>query len=318
MIATMKAAMKASNMALLGLAGLAAAVLSGIAQAQETVDVTGWGTGSVQAETTVAGRPWGWAMQDYMLDPDRELFNNAKAKLLAGEQVFSHYITSFDTERYCAEAPHYDFTWFEMQHSMMNYDDVANMLAACPNVGATPILRLPDASEGAVQKAMDMGMLGIVVPTVDDAIEARESARYTRFPPLARRSLGGGQVFSIWGPQVRQGENFLETMSDNMLVIVMIETVEGVNNALEIATVPGVDVVMIGNADLANFSGYAQDSQEYHDLQIKVRNATYRAGKLYGNAAFANATGNPLSSDSRFHLQGPTNDGWENPDATGY
>jgi 2-keto-3-deoxy-L-rhamnonate aldolase RhmA len=152
---------------------------------------------------------------------------------------------------------------------------------------------------------------------VDDAIMAREAARYTRFPPLARRSLGGGQLFSIWGPEVKQGENFLETMSDNMLVIVMIETVEGVNNALEIATVPGVDVVMIGNADLSNFSGYAQDSQEYHDLQIKVRNATYRAGKLYGNAAFANFEGNPLSSDSRLHLQGPANDGWDNPNVPG-
>jgi 2-keto-3-deoxy-L-rhamnonate aldolase RhmA len=204
-----------------------------------------------------------------------------------------------------------------MQHSLMSYADVAAMLAACPKVGASPILRLPDASEGAVQKAMDMGMLGVVVPTVDDAIMAREAARYTRFPPLARRSLGGGQLFSIWGPEVKQGEDFLETMSDNMLVIVMIETVEGVNNALEIATVPGVDVVMIGNADLSNFSGYAQDSQDYHDLQIKVRNATYRAGKLYGNAAFANFEGNPLSSDSRLHLQGPANDGWDNPNVPG-
>jgi len=309
--------MKFSCKTFLTLASIAAVALSASAMAQETVDISEWGTGEVQAETVVPGRPWGWALGDYMLNPDRELFNTAKAKLLAGEQIFSHYVTSLDIERYCEEAPHYDYTWFEMQHSLMNYEDVGAMLAACPKVGATPILRLPDASEGAVQKAMDMGMLGIVVPTVDDAIEARESARYTRFPPQARRSLGGGQLFPIWGPEVREGESFLETMSDNMLVIVMIETVEGVNNALEIATVPGVDVVMIGNADLSNFSGYAQNSQEYHDLQIKVRNATYRAGKLYGNAAFANFEGNPLSSDSRFHLQGPANNGWDNPNVPG-
>ena len=63
--------------------------------------------------------------------------------------------------------------------------EVEAMLAACPNVGATPILRLPDALEGNVQKAMDMGMLGIIVPTVDDALEAREAARLEAESELA-------------------------------------------------------------------------------------------------------------------------------------
>jgi 2-keto-3-deoxy-L-rhamnonate aldolase RhmA len=66
----------------------------------------------------------------------------------------------------------------------MRYDEVEKMVAACPRVGATPILRIPDALEANVQKAMDIGMLGIIVPTVDDALEARESARFARFPPV--------------------------------------------------------------------------------------------------------------------------------------
>jgi 2-keto-3-deoxy-L-rhamnonate aldolase RhmA len=277
--------------------------------------LAGWGTGAVVAEPMDPGRPWGWAVRDFMDDPDRQLYNTAKQKLLSGQQVFSHTISAFDVERYCAEAPHYDFTWFEMQHSTMRFDEVEEMLAACPRVGATPILRIPDALEGNVQKAMDMGMLGIIVPTVDDALEAREAARYARFPPTARRSSGGGQGTGIWTPAVPSGSSFRESINDNMLVIVMIETLEGVNNALEIATVPGVDVVILGNADLASFSGFAQDSPQYHDLQARVRNATYRAGKLWGNAAFGNATGNPLSADSRFHQNGPSNDGWTRPTA---
>ena len=275
--------------------------------------LAGWGTGAVSLEPLDAGRPWGWAVKDFMENPDRELYNTAKRKLLAGQQVFSHTISAFDVERYCAEAPHFDFTWFEMQHSTMGYDDVEAMLAACPRVGATPILRIPDALEGSVQKAMDIGMLGIIVPTVDDALEAREAARYARFPPTARRSSGGGQATSIWNPVVPSGSNFRESINDNMLVIVMIETLEGVDNALEIATVPGVDVVILGNADMASFSGFAQDSPQYHDLQVRIRNATYRAGKLWGNAQFTNATGNPLSPDSRFHQNGPSNDGWSRP-----
>jgi 2-keto-3-deoxy-L-rhamnonate aldolase RhmA len=280
---------------------------------QGPVNVSGWGTGKVAVDSIDPGRPWGWAVRAYMENPGRPLYNTAKQKLLKGQQLFSHMVSSFDPKRYCEEAPHYDYTWFEMQHSVMRYDEVAAMLAACPRVGATPILRIPDALEGSVQKAMDMGMLGIVVPTVDDAIEAREAARYARFPPVARRSMGGGQGQGLWAPAVPQGSTFRNSINDNMLVIVMIETVEGVNNALEIASVPGVDVVLIGNADLSNFSGFAETSPEYHDLQIKIRNATYQAGKFWGNAAVGNAKGNPLSPDSRFHLNGPSNDGWSRP-----
>ena len=291
------------------------AIVTGLAVAslgaqQGSVNISGWATGKVALRPVNAGRPWGWAVRDYMENPDRQLFNTAKRKLLSGGQIFSHTISAFDAKRYCEEAPHYDFTWFEMQHSTMSYDDVAKMFAACPRVGATPILRIPDALEGSVQKAMDMGMLGIIVPTVDDAIEAREAARYARFPPTARRSTGGGQGTGLWNPVVPQGSTFRDAINDNMLVIVMIETIEGVNNALEIASQPGVDVVLIGNADLASFSGFGQNAPEYRDLQIRVRNAVYQAGKFFANAAFQNATGNPISADSRMHQNGPAHDGW--------
>src|SRR5690625_2997692 len=90
--------------------------------AQNQVDITGWGTGAVEAVPTDPGRPWGWAVRDFMENPDLPLYNRAKQKLLNGEQIFSHIISSFDIERYCAEAPHYDYTWFEMQHSMLRND----------------------------------------------------------------------------------------------------------------------------------------------------------------------------------------------------
>lgn len=297
--------------------GSALAVLMAAPAAAQAPDVAGWGTGAVVAPPVDAGRPWGWATRAYMDDPDRVLYNTAKAKLLAGEQIFSHTISSFDIERYCEEALHYDFTWFEMQHSTMRFDEVEDMIAACPRVGATPLIRLPDALEGSVQKAMDMGALGIIVPTIDDAIEAREAARYVRFPPTGRRSSGGGQGQGIWTPVVPQGSNFRNSINDNMLVIVMIETMEGVENALEIASVPGVDGVLLGNADLASFSGFPQNTPPYRDLQILTRNATYQAGKFWGNAAFQNATGNPLSEESRLHQNGPSNDGWTRPGGRG-
>ncbi len=240
-----------------------------------------------------------------MDDPNQELYNTTKRKLLDGKQVFSQTITQFDIKAYCDGAQKYDFSRFEMQHSTLRFDEVEKMIAACPRVPATPILRIPDATETNVQRAVDVGVLGIIVPTVDDALEARSAAMFARFPPIARRSTGGGQAGSIWSPVIQKPRTFRQTINDNMLVIVMIETQEAVKNALEIASQPGVDVVIIGNADFESFSGFPPTSPGYLDLQTRVRNATYLAGKFWGNANAGFSVGNPLAADSRFHMGVP-------------
>jgi 2-keto-3-deoxy-L-rhamnonate aldolase RhmA len=255
-------------------------------------------------------RPWGWAVRASLEHPDQKLYNVAKQKLLDGKQVFSHTIRKFDVNAYCQQAPHYDFTWFEMQHSTMSWADIEKMLAACPRAGAAPMIRMPDALEANVQKATDIGALGIIIPTVDDSAEARDAARYSRYPPVARRSTGGGLATELWTPLVPPGSSYHKSINDNMLVVVMIETVEGVNNALEIASQPGVDVVIQGNNDLEQFSGFAATDDRYQDLLTRIRNATYRAGKFWGNANYAYYKGNRLSPDSRFHQGGPAQDGW--------
>lgn len=260
------------------------------------------------------GRPWGWAVKAFMDDPNRKLYNTAKAKLLSGKQIYGHSIGKFDTKAYCEQAPHYDYTWFEMQHSTLWFADIEKMIQACPRVGATPMLRIPEATEGIIQHAVDLGVLGIIVPSVDDAAEALTAAKFARFPPIGRRNVSNsGPTVGLWTPVVPPGSTFRQSMNDNMLVILMIETVEGVNNALEIAAQPGVDVVIQGNSDLASFSGFQASDDRYQDLLTRIRDAVYQAGKYWGNAAFSYGNGNRLSPDSRWHQNGPSNDGWVNP-----
>ena len=83
---------------------------------------------------------------------------------------------------------------------------------------------------------------------------------------------------SIWG----KFGNYRQTINDNILVVIMIETPTGVANAFDIASVPGVDVVIIGNNDLSSFSGYKQGSPEYEALMKKVHDDVLRAGKVFG------------------------------------
>ena len=220
--------------------------------------------------------------------PKSPLYNTAKQKLLDGKQVFSFTQSTFDVDGYCEKAKHYDFTWFEMQHSTLEFKDVEKMIAACPHAGATPMIRLPDAQEWHIQHTTDIGALGVIVPTVDDVDRAREAAKWSRYPPVGRRSAGAGQAASLWGIN---GINYRQTINDNMLVVVMIETPTGVANAYDIASVPGIDVVIIGNNDLSSFSGFSQTDDRYHQLVQKVHDDTLRAGKIFGQANAMYATG---------------------------
>jgi len=271
--------------------------------------VTGvWGA----EPTPVDSRDWGWMSKSYVgANYKRPFYNKAKELLFSGKQVTSYTISTFDPEFYCEVRKHYGFVWFEMQHSTMSWDNVAKMIAACPGPeGAAPMIRMPDQLESSIQKATDIGAIGLVFPTMRDGNQALEAARYSRFPPFGRRSTGSGQAASIWSGVPGGYQN---TFNDNMLVVVMLETLDGIINADEIANTFGIDVVIQGNNDLSRFSGWSQTDPRYQSLLTVSRNATLHAGKFWGNAGAQYLTGNPLSPDVRFVQNGPSLDGWTPP-----
>jgi len=254
-------------------------------------------------------RGWGWQVKA-SIDPatPRPFYNKAKELLFQDKQITSYTVSSFNPEFYCEVARHFDYIWFEMQHSTMSFDEVRRMILACPGAGAAPMIRMPDALEANIQKATDLGAIGIIVPTVDDALEARDAARFSRYPPFGRRSSGGGSFGQVW-----PGINYRATVNDNMLITVMIETLEGVANAEEIAATHGVDVVLIGNNDLSSFSGWPQNDPRYQDALIKVHDAALKYGKYFGNAGAQYLNGYVLSADTRMVQNGPARDGWAPP-----
>jgi 2-keto-3-deoxy-L-rhamnonate aldolase RhmA len=272
------------------------------------------GNGGLIGGSTLPDKPdargWGWQVKALMSpDTPRPLYNKAKELLFQDKTVTSYTISSLNPELYCEVRKHFDFVWFEMQHSTMSWDDVRRMIIACPGAdGAAPFIRMPDALEANMQKATDVGAVGIIVPTVDDALEARDAARFSRYPPYGRRSSGGGAYTQAW-----PGINYRATINDNMLVVVMIETLEGVANAEEIAATHGVDVIILGNNDLSSFSGWSQNDPRYQDAIIKVHNAALKYGKYYGNAGAQYLNGYTVTADTRFVQNGPARDGWTPP-----
>jgi 2-keto-3-deoxy-L-rhamnonate aldolase RhmA len=212
------------------------------------------------------------------------VYNTAKAKLERGEQVVGGTVTSPDPDIYCAMARSgFDFLWIEMQHSPLTYQEVARMIWACRDAPAVPFIRVPDATPGDIQKATDIGALGIIIPLVDSVEEIRSAVEYTMYPPRGKRSLGNGQYGALYGNDYRQ------TANDNMVVVAMIESPAGVAIADEIASVPGVDVVFAASTDLGSFSGMRQGQADYEALVKTIEDATLGAGrKLGGPLAWRN------------------------------
>ena len=266
-----------------------------------------WG----EAALTPDSRGWGWMVKTYVEKAQRPLWNQAKEKLLNDGKVTSVTISSFQPETYCEARKHWDYVWFEMQHGTMSFAEVQKMIAACPGVkGAAPMIRMPDALEANVQKATDLGVMGIVVPTVDDALEARDAARFSRYPPFGRRSQGGNTAGQFWSDAPG---GYRATINDNFLVVVMLETMESIINVDEIANTFGLDVVIQGNSDLSNFSGWNATDARYEAMLTISHNATLKAGKYWGNAGQQYLTGHRLSGATRFVQNGPSHDGFAFP-----
>ena len=215
------------------------------------------------------------------------MYNTAKQKLMAGKKIVGGTVSSSDPEIYCAMAnAGWDYTWIEMQHSVLGYHEVATMIRACKGATAIPFIRVPNDNEGDIQKAVDLGALGIIIPMVETLEKVQNTVKYAKYPPMGARSQGGGQYGAMWGSDYRQ------TANDNILIVAMIESPKGVAIADKIAAVPGVDVVFVASTDLGSFSGHKQGEPEYEALVARIKDATLSANlKLGGPFAWANRPG---------------------------
>jgi 2-keto-3-deoxy-L-rhamnonate aldolase RhmA len=234
-------------------------------------------TGAVVATLALAGMEGTAQQTTQPAATPAPFYNTVKQKLKDGMQVVGGTVINPDPDIYCTMANGgFDFLWIEMQHSPLSYQDVARMIAHCKGAPAIPFIRVPDAVEGDIQKATDIGALGVIVPMVDTVEKAQNAVKFAKYPPIGRRSQGSGQYTSLWGRGYRQ------TANDNILIVAMIENPAGVAIADEIAAVPGIDVVFVAATDLTSFSGSRQNQPDYEALVTKVFDATTKAGLKVG------------------------------------
>ena len=139
----------------------------------------------------------------------------------------------------------YDWVILDLQHGENNLGNLAALLTAVSATPTVPWVRVVSNDGPLIQRVLDLGAYGVVVPLVNDAREAEAAVRAMRYPPKGDRSWGPIRGALYGGPDYHAGAE------RELQLVVMIETAEGIKNADEILAVDGVDGCLIGTNDFS-------------------------------------------------------------------
>jgi 2-keto-3-deoxy-L-rhamnonate aldolase RhmA len=146
-----------------------------------------------------------------------------------------------------------EFVLYDMEHTGLSLETLKTQVALCRGLDMAAYCRVPRGEYHFVARALDVGAMAVMVPMVASAAEAADIVSCTRYPPQGRRGAAFGFAHDDYQPG-DVGEK-IAALHQRTMVIVQIETAEGLSDVEAIAAVPGVDVLWIGQFDLTNFMG---------------------------------------------------------------
>ena len=175
-----------------------------------------------------------------------------------------------------------EFVLYDMEHTGYSTETMRGLFATTRSANTVPMVRVPAIQYHMLARVLDVGAMGVMVPMVDTAEQAKLIADSCKYPPVGRRGAAFGVAHDDY-----TGGDILEKMqqaNDEILVIAQIETVAGLESCEAIAAVPGIDVLWIGHFDLTNSMGIPGQfsSQRYLDAVKRVIAACDKHGKTAG------------------------------------
>lgn len=165
---------------------------------------------------------------------------NNNNKLLIG--LWQQFPTAM-ASRFLAQMG-WDFVVLDLQHGCFNYETTYECIHVLRAGGSKPWVRTPIGNYGEINKILDLGAQGIVVPMINSREEAEKAAAAAKYPPLGERSIGGDSWYH-WG------KDYPEIANKMIWLLVQIEHIDAVNSVEEIMSVDGVDGCFVGPTDLA-------------------------------------------------------------------
>jgi 2-keto-3-deoxy-L-rhamnonate aldolase RhmA len=179
-----------------------------------------------------------------------DILNSAKARLSADTLAVGigvRAVRGVEIARMMKTAG-YDFLFIDLEHGATSVETAYSICVSALDAGIAPLVRVPYGELALGTRCLDAGALGIVIPHVDTVEDARAMVEAFRFAPLGKRSIGG--AYPQFGFAAIPAQQVVSRLNAATLAVAMIETPTAVANAVRIAAVPGIDVLLMGTNDL--------------------------------------------------------------------
>jgi len=208
--------------------------------------------------------------------------NPIREKIKAGKPTFGGFVSipSYKIIENLAVAGKLDFVWIEAEHTEFGPRETQILTLAAENEGIVPIVRVPKNDLDVIKKYIGTGVLGVIVPTINNSAEAKKAINAMKYAPLGNRPAGVERGNRYLG----RFKEYKDTAHDQVLAILMIETKEAVENIEEILKVTGVDILHMGPYDLSLSMGVGMTSPELIKAVEKVEKAAAKANIPLGCA----------------------------------
>jgi 2-dehydro-3-deoxyglucarate aldolase len=208
-----------------------------------------------------------------------------RQRLLRGDRLVGTLLSlpSAELAEIAADAG-FDWLFLDMEHGALGPADVLRIVQAVHEPCAC-LVRVPEAREMWVKKALDTGAAGIIVPHVDNAEEAGLAVRWAKYPPRGGRSVGFSRA-NRYGTRFQEN---IEAANAETVVVAQVEHIDGVRRIDAILAVPDLDAVFIGPYDLSASLGKPGQIQDPEVREAIRAVATACAGRKIPVGIFAAA-----------------------------
>ena len=175
----------------------------------------------------------------------------------------------------------FDWVLIDLEHGAGGEGELVSQLQAVQHTPAAAIVRVESTERQRINRALDLGADGIMVPRIDTCEQAQAVSAALQFPPNGTRGVAKMNRAYGFGPHFK---SYLEHARENLLSMVQIESDTSLRNLEEIASTPGIDVVFVGSSDLSYSMGIPFDLQHprFQSALKQVAEAARHYGKIAG------------------------------------
>lgn len=185
--------------------------------------------------------------------------NQVKRALQQGQVQIGTWVTTLRSPQLpqILRSAGFDFIYIDMEHSDFSIETVGDLCSAALAHGLVPIVRPPAKEAHLLTRPLEVGAMGLLLPHVDTAKEARDAVRAVKFPPLGKRGYNVRTVHTAF--LAADPKAYARAVNAETLLIAQIESRRGVRNLDAILAVDGVDGAVIGRGDLSTDLGVMGD-----------------------------------------------------------